>query len=84
MARQSDRTMLRGAPDSVASLVVGKGKGGGQPMNMETSQPMSLRRSLQVSTYWLLQMHGRNTRTRMKPGSMMNLVRGGLRGRGER
>ena len=45
-------------------------------MNIEISQPMSPKRSLQVSTYWLLQMQGSAMRMKMKPGSMMNLVRG--------
>ena len=54
-----------------------------QPRNIDTSQPMSFKRSLQVSTYWLLQRQGSAMRTMMKPGSMMNLVRGGLRSRGE-
>ena len=48
-----------------------------------TSQPMWFKRSLHVSTYWLLQRQGSAIRTMMKPGSMMNLVRGGLRSRGE-
>ena len=48
-----------------------------QPRNIDTSQPMSFKRSLQVSTYWLLQRQGSAMRTMMKPGSMMNLVRVG-------
>ena len=47
----------------------------GQPRNIETSQPMSFKRSLHVSMYWLLQRQGSVMRTMMKPGSMMNLVR---------
>ena len=48
----------------------------GQPRNIETSQPMSPKRSFKVSTNWLLQMQGSVMRMRMKPGSIMNLVRG--------
>ena len=51
----------------------------GQPRNIETSQPMSFKRSLHVSTYWLLQRQGSVMRTMMKPGSMMNLVRARVR-----
>jgi len=52
------------------------------PRNIEMSQPMSPKRSLQVSTYLLLQMQGSAMRIKMKPGSMMNLVRGSGRVRG--
>ena len=44
-------------------------------MNIEMSQPMSFKRSLQVSTYEFWQRHGSAMRTMMKPGSMMNLAR---------
>ena len=44
------------------------------------SQPMSPKRSLQVSTYLLLQRQGSITMSRMKPGSTKNhLVRGRVR-----
>ena len=47
-----------------------------QPRNIEISQPMSPKRSLQVSTYLLLHRQGSVMRMMMKPGSMMNLVTG--------
>ena len=40
------------------------------------SQPMSPKRSLQVSTYLLLQMQGSVMSTMMKAGSTKNLVLG--------
>ena len=46
-----------------------------QPRNIEISQPMSPKRSLQVSTYWLLHRQGSVMRTMMKAGSTINLVR---------